>query len=175
LNTPVVAIDLQRTGALPGPGLWTEPRVSRLIDAVREEPPHVPVVADGVAYVADPAGVLSAVDVATADLRWQIQIGSGSRPALTADLVIAAGSQLCAVGRDDGRPRWQKRLNVDNPTVVGDLVLMQNWPNDVVCAYAASTADLASITTAPSTNVPNPPERSARPTPRVGFVRVNGA
>lgn len=79
--------------------------------------------ADGVLYVSTSFGVLSALDAATGELRWQQKLeatGSGT-PAIMGDLVylVSGGDTAWAIETATGKVRWQTSTAPNQANVLG--------------------------------------------------------
>lgn len=80
-------------------------------------------VADGVVYVASAFGMLSALDAASGQIRWQQKLeatGSGT-PTVAGDLVylVAGDNTAWAIETATGRVRWQTSTAPDQANVLG--------------------------------------------------------
>ena len=78
---------------------------------------------DGVLYVSTSFGLLSALDAATGEVRWQQKLeatGSGT-PAVQGDLVylVSGGDTAWAIETATGRVRWQTSTATDQSNVLG--------------------------------------------------------
>jgi outer membrane protein assembly factor BamB len=79
--------------------------------------------ADGVLYVSTTFGVLTALDAATGQIRWQQKLeatGSGT-PSVQGDLVylVSGGDTAWAIETATGRVRWQTSTAPDQSNVLG--------------------------------------------------------
>lgn len=79
--------------------------------------------ADGVLYVSSTFGLLSALDAATGELRWQQKLeatGSGT-PTVMGDLVylVSGGDTAWAIETATGKVRWQTSTAPDQANVLG--------------------------------------------------------
>jgi polyvinyl alcohol dehydrogenase (cytochrome) len=95
-----------------------------------------PVVSDGAVYVGDWTGHLRALDAATGDELWQLDLESGyvgGSAVVDGDDVIVGtfDARLVAVDRVTGEPRWEasvdehpKAVVFGSPVVVDDLVVV---------------------------------------------------
>ena len=78
---------------------------------------------DGVLYVSTSFGLLTALDAATGEVRWQQKLeatGSGT-PAVQGDLVylVSGGDTAWAIETATGRVRWQTSTATDQSNVLG--------------------------------------------------------
>jgi outer membrane protein assembly factor BamB len=79
--------------------------------------------ADGVLYVSSTFGLLTALDAATGEIRWQQKLeatGSGT-PTVQGDLVylVSGGDTAWAIETANGRVRWQTSTSPDQANVLG--------------------------------------------------------
>jgi outer membrane protein assembly factor BamB len=97
-----------------------------------EETPGTPATDGERAYVSDETGRLTAIDMASGSIAWQVDLGddaaSGS-PVVAGDIVIASASEPAVVQALDaatGAVRWSvpELWASDPPVVVGDTVVM---------------------------------------------------
>jgi outer membrane protein assembly factor BamB len=86
----------ERTGIMPGPGPAAPARLEWATSVKGPMGAWSPAVADGVVYVGDQSGFVSAIDEATGTLRWQKDVGA----AINSGVSVADG--LLIVGDDNG-------------------------------------------------------------------------
>lgn len=86
----------ERTGNLPGPAPSGQPATAWTSQLKGPVGPASPAVLDGVAYIGDESGFVTALDVATGAQRWQRDVGA----AVNSPPTIAGG--LVLVGDDSG-------------------------------------------------------------------------
>jgi len=86
----------ERTGVMPGPGPIGTPRVEWSVGVKGPVGAGSPVVQDGVVYVGDESGYVSAIEEATGTILWQLDVGA----AINSGLSVADG--LVIVGDDNG-------------------------------------------------------------------------
>ena len=135
-DSHVDAVDLR------GRPVWDEPVP---LDAIVQ----MPVAVDGdTAYVGDVDGGVTAIDVATGDVRWEIDVGSAAAGAVTSDgdriYVAALGSQrdagaVVALDASDGEELWRTTDDAIGSNVFSAPVIASDA---IVVLEAASVVSL---------------------------------
>jgi len=155
-----------RTGELPGPGPNPdEPIVEHWSFDTEAFIASSPVVADGVAYIANRDGDLSAIDATTGSRIWTFDLGySDSTPAVVDGVVYAGSSDndFYAIDAKSGQQVWLAELGgdiddaiVSSPVVVDGVVYVGSTDGSLYALDAASgrqiwTAGLGPIPSSPA-------------------------
>ncbi|EFW90559.1 Pyrrolo-quinoline quinone [Haladaptatus paucihalophilus DX253] len=108
-------------GTDPGPDAWIE-----WSEQVSDRPLHSPTVADGIVYVSDVSGEITAFDTDTRETRWTARIrGLDYAPSVVGDTVYAAGTDLVALSAADGNERWRFDVGIaeSSPVTAADGTL----------------------------------------------------
>lgn len=105
----------ERTGLMPGPGPTGTPAI--LWDVARPGPlpfTTMPLVLEGVVFVADASGTVAALDAGTGAVTWEVRVGSPVRgtPALVNDLMVVGtdAGELIGLRTTDGARDWTAPL-----------------------------------------------------------------
>lgn len=99
-----------RTGLVLGPGPVGQPAILWEKSVGGPITANMPAVVEGVVYVADGGGGVTAFDAATGSQRWTITLGSAANtsPAVGGGLVVVgdAAGEIIALDTRDGTKRW---------------------------------------------------------------------
>jgi outer membrane protein assembly factor BamB len=106
-----------------------------------------PVYKDGLLYVAEPSGEVSALDPLTGDLRWSVDSDSplSGGPGV-ADGLIALGTleaELILLSAEDGSERWRKRVSSEvlSSPAINDGKVVCRTTDGGVTAYATDEGE----------------------------------
>ncbi|WP_423987739.1 PQQ-binding-like beta-propeller repeat protein [Haladaptatus sp.] len=102
----------------PGPGAWVD-----WSEQVSDRGLYSPTVVDGIAYVSDSSGGITAFDVDSRNACWTTHIrGLDYAPTVVGDTVYVAGTDLVALSAEDGSERWRFEIGVieSSPVTVAD-------------------------------------------------------
>ncbi len=105
-------------GTDPGPGAWVN-----WSEQMSDRGLYAPTVVDGVAYVSDASGEITAFDTDSRKPCWTTQIrGLDYAPTVVGDTVYVTGTDLVALSADDGSERWRFEIGVveSSPVTVAD-------------------------------------------------------
>jgi outer membrane protein assembly factor BamB len=143
-DVPAYLGDASHSGAMTGPPPAKNPRLAWRFDTGSEILAS-PVVADGTVFVANRGGYLYAVDAASGQQRWRLEVGQyvqRTTPTYRDGMLyLVSGFDTLAVDADTGEIVWKTTIRyagTASPTVAGDavyIVSQEGW------LYALSAKD----------------------------------
>jgi hypothetical protein len=141
--------DAAHTGVNPGPGITGRPMRQWRFDTGGELYSS-PVVANGLIYVGAKSGFVFALDLATSDVRWRVDLGDDiiikSSPAVMDDrIIIAAGYNLFALDPATGQQLWKVStpwLSESSPSFANGRIYVAS-ASSAVYAFEADTGKQA--------------------------------
>jgi outer membrane protein assembly factor BamB len=145
----------ERTGIMPGPG--PQGTLSACWPAVALKGPvgsYAPAVSDGVVYVGDAGGWLTAADEATGAIRWQLHVGGAinSGPAVDGGMVVVGSDDgsVSSFGASTGNLLWRYQTNGpirSSPAVVDGVVYFGSVDGSLSALDAATGSARWSVAT----------------------------
>jgi len=150
-DAPMFRGNPARTGELPGPGPdLGEPIVRHWAFETGGSIAASPAVANGVVYISSTDGFLYAIDAATGQANWSVEIGYSEAPPAVADGVVYVGgprNTLYAIDADTGEEIWQAlggRFDalVSSPAIVDGKVYVGSAADGNFYALDAATGQI---------------------------------
>ncbi len=106
------------SGTDPGPDAWVD-----WSDQLSDRGLYTPTVVDGVAYVSDTSGKVTAFDTGSREASWTTHIrGLDYAPTVVGDTVYITGTDLVALSAHDGSQCWRFEIGIveSSPVTVAD-------------------------------------------------------
>ncbi len=138
-----------RDGVMPGPGPSGLPGIAWGPVSVGPMGAWSPAVVDGVVLNADGRGVIVALDLVTAELRWEVEVGAPVNSGITASdglvLVGDVDGVIHVVLAEDGSERWRydAGARLSGPTAVLDGIAYAGTGDGELHAIELSTGESA--------------------------------